>query len=416
MRGPLLVLCLFLGQWVCGESRDVQRQRETVTPDYAIYHNVSSVLHEIDALVSRSESLLHYGKLYESTQGRLIPSVKIRNASGISAGPHGRRIQVLIVAGEHARELVPVEWVLTLLSTALVAEHAPQDSARGKLMRWLLSNFDLTVIPLLNPDGRAHLESSLNYCWRGNARGVDLNRNFDWDFGGKGASLNPLDEEYCGTHALSEVEARALRDHLTRESFDVFISLHSGTRQIYLPYSDGISWSSGRQPRFHTDMISILRTALRLHSSQIPDRSFQGGAAHQLLDYPASGTSFDYVVGRELAPLGFAVEVYGNLSHKSDGCFDIFNPVATELPAALAVADTFMVALLKAVQMHWTSTLNTWHERQRSLPLDNQIEASAYQAPWTILLICAAILGGLVFMQRKSVLLPHLPPVTHTVM
>ena len=43
-----------------------------------------------------------------------------------------------------------------------------------------------------------------NYCWRGTKSGVDLNRNFDWNFGAShGSSRDPNDEEYRGAHAFS---------------------------------------------------------------------------------------------------------------------------------------------------------------------------------------------------------------------
>ena len=48
-----------------------------------------------------------------------------------------------------------------------------------------------------------HLLSG-NYCWRGTSTGVDLNRNFDWNFGGAhGSSRDPKDEEYRGAYAFS---------------------------------------------------------------------------------------------------------------------------------------------------------------------------------------------------------------------
>ncbi|MFZ9630352.1 MAG: DUF2817 domain-containing protein [Ilumatobacteraceae bacterium] len=67
-------------------------------------------------------------------------------------------------------------------------------------------NLDLWVLPAINPDGVAHQV-------RGNAHGVDLNRNFPHDWG---PIAEPGDWEYAGTGPASEPETAAFVEFATQ--------------------------------------------------------------------------------------------------------------------------------------------------------------------------------------------------------
>ncbi len=74
-------------------------------------------------------------------------------------------------------------------------------------------NAELIIVPSLNPDGVAART-------RGNAHGVDLNRNFPFDW-------RPLTGgEYSGPGALSEPESRAAHRLILGERPDVTIWFH----------------------------------------------------------------------------------------------------------------------------------------------------------------------------------------------
>jgi len=72
---------------------------------------------------------------------------------------------------------------------------------------------ELDVVPTLNPDGVAA-------GTRGNAHGVDLNRNFPFAWRPLGGG------EYSGPHPLSEPESRAARDLIRRADPAITIWFH----------------------------------------------------------------------------------------------------------------------------------------------------------------------------------------------
>lgn len=133
------------------------------------------------ALAGKREAIGH------SVQGRPI----VAQASGEPDAP----LRVLVVGCVHGDEPAGIG-----VARRLVASPAP----RG---------VELWVVPTLNPDGLAA-------GTRGNARGVDLNRNFPFDW-------RPLDGlEYSGAGPLSEPESRAAARLTRRLRPDLTIWFH----------------------------------------------------------------------------------------------------------------------------------------------------------------------------------------------
>ncbi len=70
--------------------------------------------------------------------------------------------------------------------------------------------------------------------WKANARGVDLNVNFDAKFGqGRQNVFSPAPENYVGEYPFSEPETRALRDFTLETGPDLTISYHAKGRLVY---------------------------------------------------------------------------------------------------------------------------------------------------------------------------------------
>jgi protein MpaA len=125
----------------------------------------------------------------ESTQGRPIRAHVLRGSVG---GP-----VVLVVGAIHGDEPAGAEVVRGLVD---------RRPSRGVIV----------AVSSLNPDG---VEAGT----RTNARGIDLNRNFDsgWE-----ASGEPGDPEYSGTSPFSERESGVARSLIRRLQPDVTVWFH----------------------------------------------------------------------------------------------------------------------------------------------------------------------------------------------
>lgn len=129
--------------------------------------------------------------------------------------PKGR---VLLVGGSHGDELASISVVFKWMQT-LKKHHSG-------LFHW-------HVIPLMNPDGALIKQQT-----RGNANGVDLNRNFLTP-GAQDQALqywiertHRNERRYPGDKPLSEPETRWLKQEIEQFQPDVIISVHAPFRLI----------------------------------------------------------------------------------------------------------------------------------------------------------------------------------------
>lgn len=91
------------------------------------------------------------------------------------------------------------------------------------------------IIPLVNPDGAEICDSEP--LWKANARGVDLNCNFDADWGKGDKNILVRGAENCiGDSPFSEPETRALADFTVEISPYATFSFHTKGGEIYWEY------------------------------------------------------------------------------------------------------------------------------------------------------------------------------------
>ncbi len=122
----------------------------------------------------------------------------------------------------------------------------------------------LTIVPMVNPDGveisvngvhtAKHLKPCVDEClkregiphtrWQANARGVDINHNFDADFYTVKKNeramgiVRPGSTRYGGEYPESEKETKALCEFCRQQNFSLAVALHSQGREIYYDFGE----------------------------------------------------------------------------------------------------------------------------------------------------------------------------------
>lgn len=154
----------------------------------------------------------------ESHQGRKLYAIKL-----------GSGTKRLFFNGAHHG----MEW----LTSKLLMQFA-FDLANGLYdAKALLSNCSLYIVPMVNPDGVEI--ASTGKAWQANAKGVDLNHNYDahWHLS-KQTELEigitgPGPTRFSGDFPESEPESRAIANFTRTNSFDMVLAFHSQGEVIY---------------------------------------------------------------------------------------------------------------------------------------------------------------------------------------
>lgn len=105
------------------------------------------------------------------------------------------------------------------------------------------------IVPLVNPDG-AVIAQSENPMWKANGRGVDINCNFDADWGCGRLNTKKRGSENCiGDYAFSEPETLSVKNFTLKIKPFTTLSFHTKGGEIYYEYG-------GRGDRRGADIIA----------------------------------------------------------------------------------------------------------------------------------------------------------------
>ncbi|MBI4368775.1 MAG: zinc carboxypeptidase [Elusimicrobia bacterium] len=321
----------------------------------AAYHNYEETLAEMQAIAAIDPQRITLFSIGKSLEGRELwalrfgpnpaplegqGSAKAQFSQAVTASPAGPRNDpegeifgarapdalpgTIFLGNYHAREHLTAEVCLKLArylaevpsskfqvprSEKFFSTGSQPETGNSELGT-LLENREVFIVPMVNPDGvefdiEYHKRNGRYQMQRKNraqnpdgSRGVDLNRNHDFGWGGKGASPRPSDETYMGPAPFSEPETQAVRDFIeAHPNIRTLLTFHSYSELILYP------WGHKYDPIDDADDLAVFEKAARTMAK------VNGYTPQPSSDlYLASGDTVDWFYGKKKG-FGFTFEL-----------------------------------------------------------------------------------------------------------
>lgn len=266
---------------------------------YPTFDETIAILDEMRAMFpSLVSARVSIGTTHE---GRGLWMIEIGDNPGVDEGEP----EVFLNALHHAREPQGLASLLHAVWSAL--------DGYGTDPTWtrLLDTRRVFVLPVVNPDGYVYNATSQpggGGMWRLNrranldgSRGVDLNRNYGWEWGYDDAGSSPVpgSQTYRGPAPFSEPETAAVRDWIAGRSVRLALNTHT--------FGDLFIYPWGYAPDLYTPDSAAFVDAARVMTAA---NGFLAGTGNQTVGYLTNGTSDDWMYG-ELGVLAYTPEIGG---------------------------------------------------------------------------------------------------------
>lgn len=221
-------------------------------------YSYSEMVDDLIQLAGKSEGRLTYSTVGETLDGRKLYAAVLGNKNA--------ERQIVISAGIHAREYMTPMLVMKQIEYYLY--NYDSGSYGDVSFAEMFEKYSFCILPMCNPDGIALAQNGIDALrseelretvrkiyerdntttadfadmaindylkyWKANARGVDLNRNFDTAAWYENPVHKPCFADCRGEAPLSEPESRAMADYVKGLSNPVCsIAVHSRGEVIY---------------------------------------------------------------------------------------------------------------------------------------------------------------------------------------
>jgi hypothetical protein len=270
------------------------------------YHTWEEVEAKLHAWNETHPRLVELRQAGTTNQGRAVWDVVITDETVA-----GEKLAPLLDGGHHGNEYAGSE-IMLYVGDLLLENHGTNATVQEMLRR-----LEIHIVPVVNPDG--YVAGT-----RHNGMGVNLNRNYDVDWGNPLGTSNPvlgavseltdrptsgvgLVAENCGPFAFSEPESQAMRDLMEslapRAAF--YLTGHTPTHSVIAPpaaYDEPFVVPPDHRQVLDEELAWI-NSNTEYEAGYADWGDFSAG-----LPYAASGSSMDYfyMVARKPA---FTVEV-----------------------------------------------------------------------------------------------------------
>eukprot|EP00163_Fabomonas_tropica_P019512 TRINITY_DN3422_c0_g1_i2.p2 TRINITY_DN3422_c0_g1~~TRINITY_DN3422_c0_g1_i2.p2 ORF type:complete len:331 (-),score=98.36 TRINITY_DN3422_c0_g1_i2:51-1043(-) len=297
------------------------------------YHNFNDMNTQLKSYAANFSSIAKVVSVGKSLEGREIQGLVIAGKNVTSSSPG-----IFYNGGQHARE-----WIAPITMMYLI-DHLLTGYGNNANVTHLVDNLRWHIVPIINPDGYDYTWSK-DRMWRKNRRkdnlfcaGVDLNRNWGFEWNTGGSSGEPCSETYHGPSGFSEPEETAVSKYITANTdIQGYIDFHSYSQLWMNP------WGYTSTPCKDNDIQLELSKGAVAAIAAVNGKTYNYGPISTTI-YPASGSSADWTYGAAGVVYSYGVELrdtgeYGFVLPPSE-----IRPQGAEIVAAMEFMGNFILS------------------------------------------------------------------------
>ena len=202
------------------------------------FHNYSELTTALQGLATRNSDIARVHSIGKTIEGRDMWAININTTPADLAKGSSGKPGMIYMGNHHAREHLSLEVPLMFAEYLL-------NNRNDKLVGKLIESRDIWIVPMVNPDGAEYDIATGKYrSWRKNRRknadgtwGVDLNRNYSYQWGTGGSSNDGSSEVFMGPRPFSEPETQAIRDFIEAHlNAKVLLTFHTYSELVLYPW------------------------------------------------------------------------------------------------------------------------------------------------------------------------------------